>query len=70
MHMYPVDSSAISSIGYNYATCELRIQFRNNTTYSYSDVPPEIFHALHNAESIGRFFTANIRPNFTSARIA
>lgn len=56
-----VQSSNISSIGYDHTTQTLEIEFKGGGVYSYPDVPKEKADALMNAESVGKYFHAHIR---------
>jgi hypothetical protein len=49
-------SSSIMFIGYEPETRTLGIIFKSGglSEYHYSDVPPEVFETLQNAESVGR----------------
>lgn len=67
MQMIPVESSNISAIGYDPATQELQVEFKNGTTYSYSGVPQSQYDALLSAQSVGRYFMANIRAAYPGA---
>lgn len=60
MHMKSVVSSNIDSIGYENGA--LRIQFRNGRTHEYTGPKvPEYHDGLMKAESVGKYFIANIR---------
>jgi len=66
--MIPVDSSLIKQIGYDGET--LRVQFNDKKTgaggkfYDYRDVPENIYDDLLSAESVGKFFHANIKGKY------
>jgi len=64
-----VDSSSLESVGYDVSTHVLEIAFRNGGVYQYEDVPPEVFEDLMAADSLGRFFTARIRPRYSYHRV-
>lgn len=55
-----VNSSLIFSIGY--AGGILEIEFQRDGIYEYLDVPPEVFHELTLAKSVGEYFVRNIKP--------
>ena len=63
-----VQSSQIKSMGYDPLSQQLVIEFigRDETEdgpiYGYTDVPPSLFAELRAAPSIGKFFSARIRP--------
>ncbi len=61
MEMTPVESSNIAAVGYNEEDKELHIEFNSGKTYAYQDVPEDIAKGLVEAESVGKYFHANIR---------
>lgn len=66
MERIPVKSSQIAAIGYDAETKTLAVEFLGKGTaprsvYHYHDVPPETHAALMGAESIGKYFGANVR---------
>lgn len=62
MHMTPVSSSDIASIGYEGTT--LYIQFNSGGFYSYSGVPEHVYQGLMNAASHGKYFHAYIKNSY------
>lgn len=69
MQRIRVRSSAITSIGYSRKRRVLEIEFRSGSIYRYHDVEPELYEALLNAASKGRFFSFNIRGAYPCERI-
>ena len=69
MEMVKVKSSNLDSIGYNESDRKLRVLFKGGRLYEYSNVPIDIFIALQKAESLGKFFQANVRTSFKFERI-
>jgi hypothetical protein len=59
--MIPVDSSNLKAIGYDEDTQEVFVEFLNNSTYKYLDVPQEIFEEFKAADSAGRFLHRRIK---------
>jgi hypothetical protein len=59
-----VISSALVSVKYDAASGDLQIRFVNGRTYLYSNVPPEVYEALLDAESKGAFFNAQVRDGY------
>lgn len=58
----PVESSNIASIGYSEINKAIVIEFlSDHSVYGYLDCDKELFNKLQTAESIGKFFHANIR---------
>lgn len=65
-----VDSSMISSIGYELSSCTLEVEFRSNLqVWHYYDVPEYIYHELRGASSLGKAFNAMIRGQFREVRV-
>jgi hypothetical protein len=58
-----VDSSAIARIAYNERGQKLFVTFRAGT-YTYFDVPREVYEALMAAASKGAFFNTRIRDRY------
>jgi hypothetical protein len=56
-----VISSALVSVEYDVVSGNLEIRFVSGRTYRYSNVPPDVYEALLDAESKGAFFNAQIR---------
>lgn len=64
-----VVSSQLSSVAYDPESKILFIKFQNQTVYSYSEVPVEIYEQLIAAESVGKFFNANIKTSFKYEKV-
>lgn len=69
-HVLTPKSSAISAVGYDADTFELRITFRSESptrtgrTWVYVNVPGEFARGLRDAKSKGGYFRENIRGQF------
>lgn len=61
LNMIQVTSSMIRSIGYMDESSELYVEFTNKDVYKYFDVAKSVFESLLSAESVGKFFDANIK---------
>ncbi|MCZ2840064.1 KTSC domain-containing protein [Modestobacter sp. VKM Ac-2985] len=59
-----VQSSNIATVGYDEEQQLLELVFRDGRVYHFLEVPPERVLSLLRAESKGRFFNAEIKPNF------
>ena len=68
MRRQPVDSSAISSVGYDARKSVLEVEFRSGAVYDYLEVPPKVWDALLKAPSKGRFVSRRIRDRFPFVR--
>ncbi len=64
-----VSSSFINAVGYNEEIRELRVTFKNGTKWRYFDVAPEKYISFLLADSKGKFFLKNVKPNFTGRKV-
>jgi len=68
MRRQPIDSSAISSAGYDAGSRTLEVEFRSGAVYDYFGVPPRVWKSLLTADSKGRYVSRQIRDRFPFAR--
>ena len=61
MHLKPVVSSNIATIGFDKEKKRLCVQFQNGKCYEYTGVPLETYVDLMTAESQGKSFNALIK---------
>lgn len=61
MNMTPVESSQIHSVGYDPESKRLHVKFHSGGTYEYHGVEPATHDGLMKADSVGKFFHANVR---------
>ena len=59
---FEVESSAIK--GLNRVDGDLYALFKGNLVYRYKDVSKELYHALFEAESLGKLFNKKVRNSF------
>lgn len=59
-----VSSTSLASIGYDEDHAILEVEFQTGAVYQYYDVPIAVYDALMNADSIGTYFSNNIRPAY------
>jgi len=59
-----VQSSTITSVGYDEEQQVLEIVFHGGRVYHYLEVPPERVLSLLRAESKGRYLNREIKPHF------
>jgi hypothetical protein len=59
--MVKVTSSNIEEIGYTPETKVLEVLFKAGGTYKYYDVPQEVYDDFVKAESVGKYFQANVK---------
>ena len=58
------ESKAIAEIIYHPSTKAMTVLFRDQSAYSYDNVPATVFESFKMAESKGSFFYKNIRDQF------
>jgi len=59
--MIDVSSSLLSKIGYDITTGRLYVEFSNRAVYSYENVTPEMYSEMRHSDSVGEYFTKNIK---------
>ncbi len=64
-----VESSNIAQVGYDRETQELRIRFHSGAEYTYANVPGVVFADLVDADSVGKFFNAEIKGKYEYAKV-
>jgi hypothetical protein len=62
-------SSMMASAGYDPTSRVLEIEFAPGTVYQYLDVPLDVYKALLDAPSQGRYFQGRIRGAFVFRRV-
>lgn len=58
--MYKIASSNITALGYDEINKMLRVIFKNNSSYIYTNVEPEVWQIIINSESKGKSLNENI----------
>lgn len=66
MSLTPVKSSNIKAVGYDPQSRALTVEFHSGAQHRYDDVPPEHHQGLIEADSVGKYFHANVRSAFKS----
>ncbi len=56
-----VDSSIISTIGYDKSENTLELEYKNGIIYQYFDVPPKMYKKLIKASCVDHFLNTSIR---------
>lgn len=62
-----VTSSNIDSVAWENET--LYITFKRGDTYKYDEVSLDVYNQMVEASSVGKFFIANVRDNFTATKV-
>lgn len=60
-----VESSMITSIGYDESSSTLEVEFKSGVVWQYYDFPEYMWYEFQTAESKGKYFHAYIREQFT-----
>ena len=61
MEREPVSSSNLVSVGYDATSETLEIEFQQTGVYQYLNVPQFMWERLMMADSVGKFFNAEIK---------
>jgi hypothetical protein len=69
MNRRPVDSAAISSVGYDREHATLEIEFIDGDVYQYFLVPASVYRQFLAAESLGNYFANHIRNRYEYRRV-
>ncbi len=69
MERIPVNSSNLSSVGYDADNHTLEIEFHHGGVYQYAGVPEEVYTGLMSAESQGKYFHANIKNSYPYSKL-
>jgi hypothetical protein len=65
-----IDSSMISSVGYDQSTGTVEVEFRSSgQVWQYYDVPEHMYNEVRAAGSFGKAFNAMIKTQFREARV-
>ena len=69
MKRQPVESSNLRSVGYDEFLLVLEIEFKSGAVYRYYGVPSEVHDELVNAESVGKYFNANVKSKYNFLKV-
>lgn len=69
IEMFPVKSSHIAAVGYSDEDKSLYVEFHSGQTYRYKGAKADHLEAMLKAESAGKFFHSQIRPNFEFEKV-
>lgn len=64
-----IRSSMLKSVSYDETESSLIVEFHNGGEYKYKAVPKEIFDAMLNSDSEGKYFLANIKNKFECEKL-
>ena len=69
MKRQSVESSNLKSVGYDEFLLVLEIEFKSGAVYRYYGVPSEVHDELINAESVGKYFNANVKSKYSFLKV-
>jgi len=69
MERDPVESSAVATIGYDYRTRTLQVEFPSGRVYEYYHVPARVYRDFMESSSKGEFLNHHIVPDYECKRI-
>ena len=69
MEREPVSSSNIASIGYDPDSETLEVEFNTSGIYQYFNVPSFMHERLIMADSVGKFFNAEIKEAYPCSKM-
>ncbi len=69
MRLQTVTSSNLDRVGYDAVNRQLIVVFKSGTAYRYDGVPNDVYEALLQATSKGKFFSARVRKAFPFTRL-
>jgi hypothetical protein len=64
-----VESSMITSFGFDPNSSILEVEFKNSVVWQYFDVPESVYYEMRSASSCGKFFHANIKGQYTESQV-
>jgi KTSC domain len=69
MERIPVDSSNISSIGFDEGSNTLEIEFHSGAVYQYFDVPLNVYQGIMEAGSKGQYLAQHIKGYYRYTKV-
>ena len=69
MEREPVSSSNLVSVGYDPDSETLEVEFTKTGVYQYSNVPLFMHERLMGADSVGKFFNAEIKHAYPCSKM-
>jgi hypothetical protein len=62
------ESSTIVRIGYDEEAQTMTVEFKSSGTYTYFDVPGQLFEGIRHAPSKGQFLAQQVKGSYRYAR--
>jgi hypothetical protein len=70
MRREPVISSNVKAVGHDAKTSTLEVEFNSGAVYQYTGVPKEVYTAMVGAQSVGKYFGANVKGVYPFVKIS
>ena len=64
-----VESSMITSFGFESSACILEIEFKSGVIWQYYDFPESEYYELKSCDSCGKFFNARIKGKYSESQV-
>lgn len=64
-----VNSSMITSFGFDSSSSTLEVEFKNGAVWQYFDVPESVYYEMKSASSCGKFWHANIKGQYAESQV-
>lgn len=64
-----VESSMITSFGFDSSISTLEIEFKSGAVWQYFDVPESVYYEMKSASSCGKFFHSSIKGQYTESQV-
>ena len=64
-----IESSMLSSIGYDSSSSTLELEFKSGAVWQYYDFPESLWYEFKGAESQGKFFHREIKGQYSEAQV-
>jgi hypothetical protein len=66
----PVESSNLTSIGYDPGERILAVEFKNGLVYHYHGVPTDVYQDILAAGSKGSYLAKTVKPRYWATRVS
>lgn len=64
-----VESSMITSFGFDSSISTLEVEFKSGAVWQYYDVPESVYYEMKSSSSCGKFFHANIKGQYSESQV-
>jgi len=64
-----VESSMITSIGFDSSSSTLEVEFNSGAVWQYFEVPESTYYEMKSADSCGKYFNAHIKDQYAESQV-